>query len=197
MKIVYEDDTRLVLRDFPVFTLFCCLVFLGVVLASIGSEPWRMGTWRGWVAGGGALFVLALIVAIGERVEATFDRTTGVFRLHRHRIFGSKVVELPPHAITGAGIQDLGRGRGEARWLRRLVVATADSTIPLTVSFYADKRGCRQETQKVPACRAGPCHLEVLLRLQGNMVAIRLPAQSSHRQPATIRPFPRPPQRSR
>ncbi|MGQ0752671.1 MAG: hypothetical protein ACT4PS_19290 [Betaproteobacteria bacterium] len=142
MKIVEQNDARLVLRDFPAFSVICCVLFLSVLAFVIALEFPRLENWKWLLLAAGGLFTAILLLIIAVRTEVTFDHMSRRFSLYRRGLLGTTKIEIPLREISGVGIQQL-LAVGSADHLRRVVVVTEQSTVPLALYLYNDRGRCQ------------------------------------------------------
>ncbi|WP_342075123.1 hypothetical protein [Yoonia sp. SS1-5] len=132
MKIIFESDERLCLRDQP----WIVLVALGLLCALFSYAIWRgdiPGQDFPWPFVVMPFIALAAFLYYFERLEVIFDRNTGSVRLIRKRLLRTFETRHELSAATNVGIIGTGDIDGGTH---RIALYFEDVAKPVPLTFY-------------------------------------------------------------
>jgi len=137
MKAVERTESRLVLQEKPWLVLLVGGLFVvaGLVVAVAAGEPW---------AGlGSAILGAMVILAFGNTVTATFDKTTGRFTRSVRGLVRDSDVTHPLSEVSGVGVE-ASPSANPSRGYRIALSLASGVRVPLTTSYSSGKAGKEQ-----------------------------------------------------
>lgn len=137
MKIAEQTEGRLVLQEKPWLVLLVggLFVIAGLVVAVGAGEP---------LAGVGSAILGALVIlAFGNTVTATFDKSAGRFTRSVRGLIRNSDVTHPLPEVAGVAV-DASPSANPSRGYRMAVTLASGARVPLTTSYSSGKSGKEQ-----------------------------------------------------